>query len=79
MIRLIRVTGLLFMGAGAILLLVWFIKPLRFFWPWLRTLPWPIQAGLAAAAVGLLLLMGSLIWERLEDRERDWSLRDDGY
>ncbi|KPJ90592.1 MAG: hypothetical protein AMS18_10490 [Gemmatimonas sp. SG8_17] len=79
MTRLIRVTGLLFMGAGAILLLVWFIKPLRFVWPWLRSLPWPIQVGLAAAIVGLLLLMGSLIWERLEDRERDSSLRDDGY
>ena len=77
MIRLIRVTGLLFMGAGAIVLLVWMIEPLRFLWPWLRALPWPIQLGLAAAGIGLLLLMGSLIWERLEDRERDASLRDD--
>jgi membrane protein implicated in regulation of membrane protease activity len=79
MIRLVRVTGLLLMTAGAILLAIWFIRPLRFLWPWLRALPWPIQVGLAAAAVGLLLLVGSLIWERLEDRERDSRLRDEGY
>ena len=79
MIRLIRVMGLLFIGAGAVLLLIWFIEPLRFLWPWLRTLPWPIQVGLVAAAAGFLLLMSSLIWERLEDRERDSGLQEDGY
>ena len=79
MIRLIRVLGLLLMGAGALLLLIWFIEPLRFLWPWFRQLPWPIQAGLAIAAIGLLLLTGSLIWERLEDAEHDRTLREDGY
>lgn len=77
MIRLIRIVGSLFIVSGAALLLAWLIVPLRFLWPWLRSLPWPVQAGLAAAAVGLLLLMGSLIWERLEEREHDRHLRDD--
>ena len=77
MIRLIRIVGLMFMGAGTLLLLVWFIKPLRFVWPWIRELPWPIQAGLAISTIRLLLLSGSIIWERLEDMEGDRSLHDD--
>ena len=77
MIRLIRIVGFLAIGAGAVLLLTGLIKPLRFLWPWLRALPWPVQFGLAAAAVGLLLLLGSLVWERLEEREQDQRLLDD--
>jgi hypothetical protein len=77
MIRLIRIVGLLLMGAGTLLILVWFIKPLRFLWPWFRELPWPIQAGVAIGAIGLLLLSGSIMWERLEDAEHDRSLRND--
>ena len=79
MIRLIRIVGLMLMGAGAVLLLVWFIKPLRFVWPWIRELPWPIQAGLAIGAIGLLLLSGSIIWERLEEMEGARSLHADDY
>ncbi len=78
MIRLIRIVGFLLIATGAVCLLAWLIKPLRFLWPWLRALPWPIQLGLVVAAAGLLLLIGSLIWERLEDREKDRSLLDDG-
>ena len=77
MIRLIRITGYLLMGVGAALLLAWFIKPLRFVWPWLRQLPWPIQAGFVIAVVGLLLLAGSLLWGRMEDAEQDRALLDD--
>ena len=77
MIRLIRILGFLLMAAGAVVLLTWLIVPLRFVWPWLRELPWPVQFGLGASAVGLLLLMGSLIWERLEEREKDSRLRDE--
>ena len=79
MIRLVRIVGLLLMGAGALLLLVWFIKPLRAVWPWLRELPWPIQVGFVIAALGILLLSGSIIWERMEDAEHDRSLREDDY
>lgn len=77
MIRLTRVVGFLLMAAGALVVLAYLIKPLRFIWPLLRALPWPIQVGLAAAALGFVLLLGSLIWERMEQREQDRSLRDD--
>jgi hypothetical protein len=77
MIRLIRFVGLMMMGAGGLVLLVWAIKPLRFIWPWIRELPWPIQLGIAIAALGLLLLTGSIIWERFESAEYDKSLLDD--
>ena len=79
MIKLIRIVGLLLMGVGALLLLVWFIEPLRFVWPWFRALPWPIQLGLGIAAMGLLLLTGTVIWERFEDAGSEKSLRDDEY
>ncbi|MCP4711093.1 MAG: hypothetical protein GY869_20935, partial [Planctomycetes bacterium] len=71
MIRLIRIMGVLMMATGIIILLAWFIKPLQAVWPWLLKLPWPIQVGMVAAAFGFLLLLASLIWERLEEREND--------
>ena len=77
MIRLIRVVGFMLIGAGILVLLLWTIEPLRFIWPWLRALPWPIRLGFAISVLGLLVLMGSLIWERLEDRGGDRELRDE--
>ena len=77
MIRLVRILGILMVAAGAVVLLTWFIEPLRELWPWLRQLPMPIQIGLALAGLGLLTLLGSLIWERWEERENDRSLLDD--
>jgi hypothetical protein len=40
-------------------------------------LPWPIQLGLAMAAIGIVVVMGTLIWERIEERESDKSLIDE--
>jgi len=77
MIRLLRIVGFLLIAAGAIVVLAWLIKPLRFIWPWLLELPWPIQLGFGAAALGMLVLIGSLLWERLEEREYDHGLRED--
>lgn len=77
MIRLVRILGVLLIGAGAVVLLTWLIEPLRYLWPWLRSLPLALQVGLAAAAVGFILLLGSLIWERLEELEGDKELRKD--
>ena len=68
--RLVRITG-------ALVILTLLIEPLRQIWPFLRSLPWPIQLGLAMAAIGLVVVMGTLIWERLEERESDRSLADD--
>ena len=79
MIRLIRILGFLLMAAGAVVVLTWMIRPLRVLWPWFRALPWPVQLGLAIAAAGLVLLMGTLLWERLEERDADRSLREEKY
>jgi hypothetical protein len=76
MIRLVRIVGILLAAAGAVICLAWAIEPLREIWPWLRSLPWPLQLGFGLAATGLLLLLGSLIWERLEDRKQDKDLLD---
>jgi hypothetical protein len=64
-------------AAGMVSVATWLIKPLRFIWPWLRQLPIAIQIGFAAAAVGFVLLLGSIIWERLEDHEREKDLIDE--
>jgi len=77
MIRFLRIVGFLMIAAGAIVLLTWVIKPLRIIWPWIRAMPLPIQVGVGVAAGGFILLLGSLIWERLEEREDDKSLRDE--
>jgi hypothetical protein len=76
-IRLVRILGVLLIGAGAVVLLTWLIEPLRYLWPWLRSLPLALQVGLAAAAAGFILLLGSLIWERVEELEGDKELRKD--
>ena len=77
MTRLVRIVGFLMIGAGTLVVVIWAIKPLRFIWPWLRQLPWPIQLGFSIAAVGLVVLMASVIWERLEDRQLEGDLLDE--
>jgi hypothetical protein len=77
MIQLVRTTGLLLIAAGVLLLLTWLITPLRMFWPWFRTFPLPVQLGSGAAALGLIIVLATLIHERLEDREKDRDLLDE--
>ena len=77
MIRLVRILGFLMIGGGMLVVGTWAIPPLRAVWPWFRQLPAAIQWGLGVAAVGLLLLLASVLWERIEDREKDRSLRQD--
>ena len=77
MIRLLRITGFLLIVAGAIVVLTWFIEPLRGIWPWLRELPLPIQIGFIMAGIGLIILFASLLWERWGEREYDKTLVDD--
>ena len=77
MIRLVRITGFLFIGVGALLILTWLIEPLQELWIYVLELPLPIRIGLAMAGIGLLILLGSLLWERYEDREHDRSLLDE--
>jgi len=77
MTRLLRITGFLLIGAGALVLLVWAIRPLRAIWPRLVALPPAIQIGIGVAALGLVVLMASLIAERIGEREADRALRED--
>ena len=77
MIRLVRILGMIMMAAGAVVLLSYLIKPLRAIWPWFRSMDMPIQIGIGAAVLGFLLLLATLIWERIEEREADRELRDD--
>lgn len=77
MIRLVRTTGMLMFAAGVLLLLTWLIEPLRLLWPWFQGLPLPVQLGTGAAALGLLIVLASLIHERMEDRAGDRELLDD--
>ena len=75
--RAVRITGFAMIVAGIVFILAWFIKPLRFLWPWFRALPLLLQVGLGLAALGLLILMISLIWERISERHQDRDLLDD--
>ena len=77
MTRLIRMTGFLLILSGAICILTWLIEPLREIWPWLRRLPLPVQIGFALAALGLVLLVSTLLWERWEERGQDRALREE--
>ena len=77
MTRLLRIIGFLLIGSGALVLLVWAIRPLRAIWPWLSVLPLAIQIGFGVAALGLVVVMGSLIAERIEEREADRKLLED--
>lgn len=81
MIQLVRIFGVVLIVAGVITILTWLIKPLRDLLPFLldgfRELPIAIQIGLVLASIGFLLLVGSLIWERIEDRKKEKNLLDD--
>ena len=81
MIRLVRILGVGLMVVGSLAILSWMIKPLRDVWPMIidsfRAMPIAIQIGLILAAIGFVLLFGSIIWERLEDRKTETNLLDD--
>lgn len=76
MIAPMRVAGFVMISAGIIVVAFWLIEPLRFIWPLLADLPWPLRLGFSLAAIGLLTLMTSLIWERVDEREDDRTLHD---
>lgn len=75
--RLFRTAGFGLIILGAVLILAWAIEPMRMIWPWLRGLPLPIRIGVVAAVLGLAMLLGSLISERIREREKDKELLDE--
>lgn len=77
MINVLRITGFLLIGLGAVIAGSYLIRPLRLLWPWLLALPLPIQIGGVVAGVGLLILCATIIWERYEDYDDDRTLLDE--
>jgi ABC-type transport system involved in cytochrome c biogenesis permease subunit len=77
MTRLLRNAGFGLVGLGLILLVVWAVEPLRAIWPWIRGLPLVVRVGVGAAAIGLAVLLGSLIAERVRERGADKALLDE--
>lgn len=75
--KFVRIVGFSLMVLGAVLILGWMIEPFRAVWPWLMTLPTPIRLGVLVSALGLTVLMVSLISERLRERAADKDLLDD--
>jgi hypothetical protein len=84
-IRFIRTLGYVMIVCGILSIITWLIKPLRQIWPWIAgplkdwflSLPLAIQVGAVAASGGFLLLVTSLIMERIEDRKSEKGLFDD--
>ncbi len=81
MTRLLRIIGVVLIVSGVLVILSWLIEPLRQVVPllidWFGTLPAAMQIGLGLAAVGFLILFGSIVWERLEDKKQEENLRED--
>lgn len=74
---LLRNLGFGLMVGGVLLILIWAIEPLRAIWPWLLQLPLLIRVGVVAGTLGLVVLLSTLISERIRDREADQQLRDE--
>jgi hypothetical protein len=77
MIRLLRILGILMILAGIVVLLSYLITPLQVLWMWFQKLPLPIQISLGVACAGFLLVLGTLLWERFEDRATDRELLEE--
>ncbi len=73
MTRVLRITGFLMIIAGGLLAASWFIDPLRRMWPLLLTLPLPIRIGLVVAAIGLLVVLATVIHDRLTSDDSSLS------
>ncbi len=75
--QLLRNLGFGLMVGGVVMVLIWAIKPLRMVWPWLLQLPLILRIGVVAGTLGLAVLVGSLISERIRDRKSEEYLKDD--
>lgn len=76
MIRLLRIAGFSLIAIGILVLVGYVFEPLTYLWRAALQLPLPILIGLCLAAVGLILLFISLLYERWQSRDADRALRD---
>jgi hypothetical protein len=74
MARHLRIVGITMMGLGALLFATYIIEPLNLVWGWFREMPVPLQIGVAVAAVGLTILMISLVVEKRRDSRNEGDL-----
>lgn len=74
MVRHLRILGITMIGLGALLLVTYIVKPLDLVWAWFRSMPLPLQIGIAVAAVGLVVLMTSLVVEKRRDSRSEGDL-----
>jgi hypothetical protein len=77
MTSLLRNAGVGFILLGVVLVIIWVVEPLRAIWPWLMTFSPIVRVGVVASALGLAILMASLITERIRERDADKKLLDD--
>ena len=73
----IRRTGFDLVVLGMLIFLSWFIDPVWQVLQMCNQLPVPLQIGSAVAAVGLTVLILSLVAERWADREADAAIREE--
>ncbi|MGB0514436.1 MAG: hypothetical protein ACPGJE_06320 [Wenzhouxiangellaceae bacterium] len=71
----LRIAGWLMIVLGALLAASWFIGPLRELWPMLLDLPLPIKLGLLVSGLGLLVVFGTVVHDRMQ-ADKD-SLHED--
>ncbi|MBY6204293.1 hypothetical protein [Halomonas denitrificans] len=81
MTDVLRITGFLMMVIGGLLVASWFVEPLRQLWPLLLDLPLPIRIGLGVAGAGLLVVLATVVHDRINadpDSLREHTGTDDG-
>lgn len=76
MVRAIRIAGVAFMACGVLLVITYTISPLRFLWRWFQWMDLPLQIGIAVAGIGLVILLTTMLFERLALRSYDKELKE---
>ena len=82
-VRWTRFAGFVLVVAGVLVLATYLLskiwEPLQHLWPWFRQLDGPIQFGLGAAAIGAVILICSVVWERWQDWHKEKELQKGRY
>ncbi len=74
-VRTMRIVAVALMFVGLLLLATYFVSPLRIFWIWFRAWPLPLQIGSAIAAMGLAILLTTMVVDRVMKRKYDTELK----